>query len=81
MTYFFILFFSSLFVAVINNGELNIFFSISYLLFFKKDFIYIFMRDTERGRGRSRLPTGSLMWDLIPGPWDHALSRRQMLSH
>ena len=30
------------------------------------------MRDTERGkdtgRGRSRLPMGSSMWDSIPGP-------------
>ena len=43
------------------------------------------MRDTERGRdigrGRSRIPVGSLMWDLIPGLWDHALSQRQMLNH
>ena len=33
------------------------------------------MRDTERGRaigrGRSRLLTGSPMWDLIPGPGSH----------
>ena len=46
--------------------------------FFSKDFIYLFMRDTERdrdtGRGRSRLRTGSRMQDLIPGPQDHALS-------
>ena len=39
------------------------------------------MRDTERvrdlDRGRSRLLTGSPMWDLIPGPQDHALSQRQ----
>ena len=55
--------------------------------FFFKDFIYLFMRDTERtrdiGRGRSRLPagTGNLMQDLIPGPWDHDLSQRQTLNH
>ena len=40
------------------------------------------MRDTERGRdisrGRSRLPTGSLMWDSIPAFWDHDLSQRQV---
>ena len=41
-------------------------FSLSLSLSFK-DFIYSFMRDTERGR--SRLPTGSPMWDSIPGPW------------
>ena len=39
-----------------------------YVLF-KKDFIYLFMRDRERGRdtgrGRSRLPAGGTMWDLI----------------
>ena len=53
-----------------------------------KDFIYLFMRDThterERdrntGRGRSRLPAGSPMWDSIPGPWGHALGRRQMFN-
>ena len=45
------------------------------------------MRDThrERGRdtdrGRSRLPAGNLMWDSIPGPCDHDLSRRQTLNH
>ena len=48
-----------------------------YLLFFK-DFVYLFRRDTERGRdtdrGRSRLPSGSLMQDLIPGPQGHNLN-------
>ena len=43
------------------------------------------MKDTERdrdiGRGRGRLPTGNLMWDLIPGLQDHDLSQRQMLDH
>ena len=33
------------------------------------------MKDPERGRdigrGRSRLLTGSLMWDSIPGPGSH----------
>ena len=46
--------------------------------FFPNDFIYLFMRDTERGRdidgGRSRLLEGSPMQDSILGPWDHALS-------
>ena len=45
--------------------------------FLKKDFIYLFMRDTERsrdtGRGRSRLHAGSPMWDSIPGLQDHTL--------
>jgi len=31
----------------------------------------------EAGSPQSR---GSLMWDSIPGPWDHDLSRRQTLS-
>ena len=43
--------------------------------FFFKDFIYLFMRDTEREREaetqaegeRSRLHAGSPMWDSIPG--------------
>ena len=33
------------------------------------------------GRGRSRLPLGTLMQDLIPGPQDHDLNQRQMLNH
>ena len=43
------------------------------------NFIYLFMRDTDRergrdtGRGRSRLHAGSPMWDLIPGLQDHTL--------
>ena len=49
--------------------------------FFFKDFIYLFMRDTQRekergrdiGRGRSKLHARSLMWDSIPGLQDHAL--------
>ena len=51
------------------------------LAFFKKDFIHLFMRGTERGRGRSRLPAGSPMRHSIPGPRDHDLSQRQMLNH
>ena len=42
------------------------------------------MRDIERGkdigRGRSRLPAGSPMWDSIPGPQDHALSQRRRIN-
>ena len=46
-----------------------------------KDFIHPFVRDRERerererdrdiGRRRSRFPTGSLMWNLTQGLWDH----------
>ena len=32
-------------------------------------------RDRDTGRGRSRLHIGSLMWDSIPGPRDHALGQ------
>ena len=45
---------------------------IFFVFLFFKDFIYLFMRDIERergrdtGRGRSRLHAGSPMWDLIP---------------
>ena len=43
------------------------------------------MTHTHRGRnigkGRRKLHAGSPMWDLIPGPQDHALSQRQMLRH
>ena len=40
--------------------------------FFLKDFIYLFMRDTQReaetGRGRSGFLAGSLIRDTIPRP-------------
>ena len=51
------------------------------MIFFKV-FIYLFMRDAERERGRdtgrerSRLQAGSPVWDLIPGLQDHTLGRR-----
>ena len=45
------------------------------------------MRDTQRergrdiGRGRSRLPVGSPMWDWIQGLQDHTLGWRQAPNH
>ena len=51
-----------------------------------KDFIYSFIHERHRergrdlGRGRSRLLTGSPMWDSTPESRDHALSQRQMLN-
>ena len=54
--------------------------------FLKKYILFIYSWETESeksrdiGRGRSRLPTGSLMWDSIPRLQDHALSWRQMLN-
>ena len=54
--------------------------------FFLRLYLFIHERHTtERGRnigrGRSRLCMGSQMWDSIPGPQDHDLSRRQKLNH
>ena len=70
-----------------TNSLISSFFFYFLFLSFFKDFIYLFMRDTERERGRdtgsgtSRLHAVSLMWDLIPGPQDHALGQRQALNH
>ena len=54
-----------------------------YFIFFK--ILSIYSWETQRGRDigrrRSMLPRGSLMQDLIPGPWNHDLSQRQMLNH
>ena len=52
---------------------------ISTLFTFFKDFIYLFMRDTQRERQRhrqreKRVPVGSPMQDSIPGPQDHSLT-------
>ena len=45
----------------------------------------VILGSQDTGRGRSRLYAGSPMRDLISGPWDHALSQRQIdaqpLSH
>ena len=53
---------------------------------FFKDFIYLFMRDTQRekvrdtGRGRSRLHARSPTRNSILGPRRHSLSQRQTLN-
>ena len=49
--------------------------------FFLRFYLLIYERHRDRGSGRSRLPLGSPMWDLIPGPGDHDLSWRQTLNH
>ena len=54
--------------------------------FFFKDFVYLFLRDTEREAETQSLwgagcgTVGSQMWDLILEPQDHALGWRQMLN-
>ena len=64
--------------------DVFLFFSFNDRFLFFKDFIYLFMRDTERGRDtgteRNRLPEGSLMQDSILGPQDHDLSQRLTLN-
>ena len=46
-------------------------------------FIYSWetQRGTDIGRGRSRLPGGSLMWDSVPGTRRQAMSQRQRYSN
>ena len=39
------------------------------------------MRDTEREAETQAEGEAGFLWDLIPGPWDHALSQRQRLNH
>ena len=55
-----------------------------FIYFFKK-ILFTHKRHRKRGRdigrGRSRLPVGSLMQDSIPGPQDHDLSQKQTLNH
>ena len=67
--------FSCCVVRIARHREMCIFNTILFLLLFFKDFIYLFMRDTQRdtGRGRSRLHAGSPTWDLIPSLQDQAL--------
>ena len=68
-----------------THGNSKFFIKYSLTKQFKKRFnLFIHERHTERGRdtgrGRSRPHAGSLMWDSIPGPHDHALSQRQVLN-
>ena len=70
-----------------DSGDINSFtssFNSKMCLFFFKD-LFILERHRDRGRdigkGRSRLPVGNGMRDLIPGPQDHALSQRQTLNY
>ena len=58
--------------------------NLSLLFFFLKIYLFIDERHREwardTGRGRSRLPAGSPMWDSILDPGDHDLSERQTLN-
>ena len=58
-------------------------FTVTFLFFLKDLFIHERHRKRGRdtGRGRSRLPVGSPMWDWIPGPRDHAKAAAQPLTH
>ena len=51
------------------------------LSYFFLKIIYSWETGRDIGRGRSRLPTGNLMLDSIPGPRNHDLSQRQTLNH
>ena len=57
---------------------------IAFPFFFFYFLKILFIHERERGRdtdrGRSSLPAGSPLWDSIPGPRDHTLSRRQVLN-
>ena len=76
-------FFYEFFLHLTTAKTIADFFHFFHQMFF--NIILIHEKQTERGRdidrGRSRLPIGSLMWDLIPGPWYHDLSQRQTLNH
>ena len=64
-----------------ENGSCFLIFYFLYLNFFK--ILFIYLREGERawagggveGEGEAESP----MWGSIPEPWDHGLSRRQML--
>ena len=53
----------------------------SSFIFFKILFTHQRHRGRNMGRTRSRLPAGNPIWDSIPRPRDHDLSRRLALNH
>ena len=61
------------------NSKYNTGKSITSVIFFKRFYLFIHERHTQRERGRdagrrrSRLLAGSPMWDSIPALQDHAL--------
>ena len=65
-------------IGQVPRGVGSFFFFLRFYLFIHERHR---VRGRDTGRGRSRLPAGSPMWDSIPGPWDDALSRRQTLNH
>ena len=51
------------------------------VFFFFRFYLFIHEKHRDIHRRRSRLPAGSLMWDLVLEPWDHDLRQRQTLNH
>ena len=55
-----------------------------FFFFFKRIDLFVYSRDTHRGRdtgrGRSRHHAGSLTWNSILGPQDRALGQMQALN-
>ena len=62
--------------------------SLSQINNFPPKKFYLFDKESEHTQGEQQRArekqapwgAGSLMWDLIPGPWDHGLSQRQKLN-
>ena len=70
-------------ITMFNNIEEQIYLFI-YYLFILTFYLFNHERHTERQRDRQRenqAPHRSLMWDLIPGPWDYTMSWRQTVNH
>ena len=66
-----------------SDGKLSFWF---FFFFFQILFIHERQRDIEeetQAEGEAGFPQGGwwLMWDSIPGSWDHTLSWRQTLNH
>ena len=53
-------------------------FLLAFFNFFLRFYLFIHKRGRDTGRGRRSLHVGSPMQDLIPGPWHHDLSQRQI---
>ena len=75
-------------MSVLSGSNPDPLFIVVVVVVFKDFIFYLTQRQPVRegtqaggvGEEEAGFKQRSLMWDSIPGPWDHTLGRRQMLN-